>query len=203
MSFPRALALLFLVLVSGAVAAVAVASAPAGSPAPDRALLRPPPVASEMARFAQHRRALERRRAGVAPVRGPVDYGTAINRFGVARGGHAHGGQDVFAPAGTPLRAVHDAVVLETGSDGGRGNYVVLYARTVRRTYSYFHMSGAALVRPGQRVRAGRRVGAVGCSGSCQGAHLHLEVHAGRGTGGRALDPLPALRRWARGVSPA
>ncbi|HVE68099.1 MAG TPA: M23 family metallopeptidase, partial [Solirubrobacteraceae bacterium] len=103
-----------------------------------------------------------------------------------------------FASTGTPLRAPHDAVVLETGSDGGRGNYVVLFAPRVRRTFSYFHMSAAAPVRAGERVRAGRRVGAVGCSGSCQGAHLHLEMHAGRGTRGRALDPLPALRRWAR-----
>jgi murein DD-endopeptidase MepM/ murein hydrolase activator NlpD len=198
MSFPRALALLFLVLIPGVVAAVAVAAGPPGSTAPDASLLRTRPVASDMQRFATHRRALERRRAGVAPIHGPVDYGTAINRFGVARGGHAHGGQDVFAPTGTPLRSVHDAVVLETGSDGGRGNYVVLYARRVRRTFSYFHMDGPALVRPGQRVRAGRRVGAVGCSGSCEGAHLHFEVHAGRGTTGRALDPLPALRRWTR-----
>lgn len=196
MSFPRALALLVLILVPGAVAAAAVASV-AVAPAPgDPSVLRTRPLAADMRSFAERRRALERRRAGVSPIAGPVDYGTAINRFGVARGGHAHGGQDVFAPTGTPLRAPHDGVVLETGSDGGRGNYVVLHAPRVDRTYSYFHMSAPASVRPGQRVRAGRRVGAVGCSGSCQGAHLHLEVHAGRGTGGRALDPLPALRRW-------
>ncbi|MDX6699580.1 MAG: peptidoglycan LD-endopeptidase LytH [Solirubrobacteraceae bacterium] len=197
MSFSRALALLVLVLVPG-VAAVAVASAPQRSGAPDPALLRARPVASEMRAFAAHRRAVERRRAGVSPLRGPVDYGTAINRFGVGRGGHTHGGQDVFAPTGTPLRAVHDGVVLDTGSDGGRGNYVEIYAPRVDRTFAYFHMNAPALVHRGQRVRAGRRVGAVGCSGSCEGAHLHFEIHLGRGAGGRGIDPLPALRRWLR-----
>jgi murein DD-endopeptidase MepM/ murein hydrolase activator NlpD len=59
-------------------------------------------------------------------------------------------------------------------------------------------MVAPAAVGAGRRVRAGRRIGAVGCTGSCQGAHLHFEVHRGRGAQGPGLDPLPALRRWAR-----
>jgi murein DD-endopeptidase MepM/ murein hydrolase activator NlpD len=91
---------------------------------------------------------------------------------------------------------VHDAIVLETGTDGARGNYANLYAPRARRTYVYMHMVRRAAVRPGQRVRAGRRIGAVGCTGSCDGAHLHFEMYAGRGIQGHALDPLPALKRW-------
>jgi murein DD-endopeptidase MepM/ murein hydrolase activator NlpD len=52
-------------------------------------------------------------------------------------------------------------------------------------------------VGPGDRVSAGARVGAIGCTGSCWGDHLHLEVRRGRGTTGSALDPLPVLRRLA------
>ena len=52
-------------------------------------------------------------------------------------------------------------------------------------------------VRVGENVRRGERVGAVGCTGSCWGDHLHLEVRRGKGTTGRALDPLPLLRRLA------
>jgi murein DD-endopeptidase MepM/ murein hydrolase activator NlpD len=47
----------------------------------------------------------------------------------------------------------------------------------------------------GDAVQGGARVGAVGCTGSCWGDHLHLEMRAGRGTIGRPLDPLPLLRR--------
>lgn len=61
------------------------------------------------------------------PVVGRPDFGTAENAFGAARSGHVHSGHDLFAPAGTPLVAVADGVVAETGSDGSQGNYVYLY----------------------------------------------------------------------------
>jgi murein DD-endopeptidase MepM/ murein hydrolase activator NlpD len=135
--------------------------------------------------------------AAVFPVRGRVDWGEQDARFGTWRGGHVHEGQDVFAPAGTPLLAIRDGRVVETGDDGGRGHYVAMWNRVARRTFVYLHMLHPSRVRVGERVRAGQRVGAVGCTGSCWGDHLHLEVRRGRGTTGRALDPLPLLRRLA------
>jgi murein DD-endopeptidase MepM/ murein hydrolase activator NlpD len=137
------------------------------------------------------------RPAATFPVRGRVDWGERDARFGAWRGGHVHEGQDVFAPAGTPLLAVRDARVVETGDDGGRGNYVALWSPAARRTFVYLHMRRRSRVGVGERVRAGQRVGAVGCTGSCWGDHLHLEVRRGRGTTGKSLDPLPLLRRLA------
>ena len=135
--------------------------------------------------------------AAVFPVRGRVDWGERDARFGAWRGGHVHEGQDVFARAGTPLVAIRDGRVVEIGDDGGRGNYVAMWNREARRTFVYLHMLHPSRVRVGDHVRAGQRVGAVGCTGSCWGDHLHLEVRGGRGTTGRALDPLPLLRRLA------
>jgi murein DD-endopeptidase MepM/ murein hydrolase activator NlpD len=132
----------------------------------------------------------------VHPVGGQVDYGSLEAGFGAARSGHVHSGQDVFAPAGTPLVAVDDGIVAEAGSDGGRGNYVALFDPARRRTYVYFHMLEPAAVRQGERVSAGQRLGAVGCTGSCWGDHLHFEVRLGRGAYGEAIDPLPLLRDW-------
>jgi murein DD-endopeptidase MepM/ murein hydrolase activator NlpD len=132
------------------------------------------------------------------PIRGAFNWGQGAARFGAGRGGRAHAGQDVFARHGTPLVAVRDSVVLATGNDGGRGNYVALYYRPSRRTYVYFHMARPAPVRVGRRVRAGDRVGEVGCTGSCWGEHLHFEVRRGRGMDGAAMDPAPLLRRLAR-----
>jgi murein DD-endopeptidase MepM/ murein hydrolase activator NlpD len=129
------------------------------------------------------------------PVRGTIDFGQYDARFGAWRGSRRHEGQDVFADAGTPLVAVRDGRVVETGNDGGRGNYVAIWSPEVDRTFVYLHMRAPTPFAVGDDVDGGARVGAVGCTGSCWGDHLHLEMRAGRGTTGRPLDPLPLLRR--------
>lgn len=130
------------------------------------------------------------------PVKGSADYGEADAVFGAQRSGHVHEGQDVFAPAGTPLLAVRGGEVLEAGSDAGRGNHLSIYSREADQTYVYFHLLSPAAVEVGERVRGGDRVGELGCTGSCYGDHLHFEVREGRGAEAPAIDPLPLLRRW-------
>jgi murein DD-endopeptidase MepM/ murein hydrolase activator NlpD len=131
-----------------------------------------------------------------APLVGELDFGSGEAAFGAARSGHVHAGQDLFAPAGTPLVAVADGVVADAGSDGGQGNYVHLYDAERGLTYVYMHMVQPAAVDTGDRVSAGRRLGGVGCTGSCWGDHLHFEIRTGRGITGEPRDPLPALRDW-------
>jgi murein DD-endopeptidase MepM/ murein hydrolase activator NlpD len=134
----------------------------------------------------------------VFPLRGhAADFGEADARFGAWRGSHRHEGQDVFAPAGTPVVSVRGGTVVEKGDDGGRGNYVAIWDSETRRTFVYLHMLRPTPLRLRSSVQAGERIGAVGCTGSCWGDHLHLEMRRGRGTTGRALDPLPELRRLA------
>ncbi len=130
------------------------------------------------------------------PIEGKVDFGTAENAFGAARSGHTHAGQDMFAPSGTPLIAATDAVVIDAGADGGQGNYVHLYDPKRKRTYVYMHMIEPASAKQGDEVKAGERVGGVGCTGSCWGDHLHFEVRDGRGFTAEAMDPMPMLREW-------
>ena len=101
----------------------------------------------------------------------------------------------MFAPAGTPLVAVRDGEVVETGNDGGRGNYLALYSPQANQTYVYLHLLEPASVSTGQRVLAGHPVGKLGCTGSCFGDHLHFEVRQGRSLEGPPQDPLPLLRR--------
>ena len=131
------------------------------------------------------------------PIRGTIDFGEHDARFGSWRGGHRHEGQDVFADPGTPLVAIRDGEVVETGDDGGRGNYVAIWSPEADRTFVYLHMRAPTPLAVGEAVEGGARVGAVGCTGSCWGDHLHLEMRTGRGTTGTPLDPLPLLRRLA------
>jgi murein DD-endopeptidase MepM/ murein hydrolase activator NlpD len=137
------------------------------------------------------------------PVRGEHGYGNRDARFGAPRTGHLHEGQDVFAKPGTPLVAIADGVVVDAAPAdsrfaGGRGNYVVIYERAANRSYVYMHMLEPPPLRRGDRVTAGELVGAVGCTGSCWGPHLHLELRRGKATlrsRTKPLDPLPLLGR--------
>lgn len=137
----------------------------------------------------------------VHPVDGAVDYGSPEASFGNERG-RPHEGQDIFAPAGTRLVSPLPTTVLETGTDSGRGNWAALYDSSADRTYVYFHMIEPAAVQAGKKLAPGDRVGAVGCTGSCYGDHLHFEVRAGRDPYGAASDPLPLLQRWERTSQP-
>jgi murein DD-endopeptidase MepM/ murein hydrolase activator NlpD len=140
----------------------------------------------------------------VFPLIGPHDFGDAQARFGASRYGHVHEGQDVLGKVGTPELAVHDGVVVDLGKDGGRdsggrGNYLVIYSPADNHSFVYMHMLKPSPVQFGDQVHAGEQVGQLGCSGSCDGPHLHFEVRIGKATlrsDTKPVDPLPYLRQW-------
>lgn len=113
-------------------------------------------------------------------------YGT---RFHPVHGGRrAHLGVDYAAPTGTAVRTIGDGVVSFAGQQRGYGNVVFITHRK-QHTTVYAHLSRIA-VRQGQRVAQGDNIGAVGCTGTCTGPHLHFEFR----DKGVHLDPLAALR---------
>ncbi len=184
--------------------AVAAASTPAPPASPSFATAQligavAGPSANPLHRpFSAHTKPRPKAPRAFFPIRGRVSFGDAVARFGNNRGDHSHGGQDVFAKAGTPLVAVARGVVVEAGTDGGRGNHVEIYVPSARRTFAYFHMQAPTSLRVGRRVRAGQRLGRVGCTGRCSGDHLHFEIHKGRGIAASKVDPLPLLRKLQR-----
>src|SRR5262245_19227261 len=140
----------------------------------------------------------------VFPLIGPHDFGDRIARFGAPRYGHIHEGQDIFGKVGTPEVAVHEGVVVDRGRDGsrysgGRGNYVVIFDQADNHSFVYMHMLRPSPVRFGDHVHAGQQIGQLGCTGSCEGPHLHFEVRIGKASlrsDTRPVDPLPFLRQW-------
>lgn len=134
----------------------------------------------------------------VFPVQGPHGTRGPIGEFGAPRdGGRWHEGFDIVAACGTPLVAVRGGRVLRRGYDPVLyGNYLLIHGEGEDRSYFYAHMPRPALVRRGERVWTGERVGSVGETGNARavGCHLHFEIHVH----GRPIDPEPYLRRWDR-----
>jgi murein DD-endopeptidase MepM/ murein hydrolase activator NlpD len=135
----------------------------------------------------------------VFPVQGSHGVRGAIGEYHAPRsGGRIHEGFDITAACGTKLVAVRNGRVLRRGFDPVLyGNYLFVHGEGEKRGYFYSHLSRPAVVRRGQRVLEGQRVGAVGETGNARGTgcHLHFEIHV-RGV---PIDPEPALRRWDRG----
>ncbi|HWN73302.1 MAG TPA: FlgD immunoglobulin-like domain containing protein, partial [Solirubrobacterales bacterium] len=63
------------------------------------------------------------------PILGAHEYGMSAGRFGAARSGHTHQGQDVMAACGTPLVAARGGTVQYAGYEGNAGNYIVIDGR--------------------------------------------------------------------------
>ncbi len=113
---------------------------------------------------------------------------------------------DIPMPEGTPLVAARDGVVVYTQTSQIRGaqhpdllsraNEIrILHEDGAITTYAHLAPSGV-LVRPGQRVSAGTRIGLAGSTGYSSGPHLHFAVHRLVQTAdGFAIVSLPFLFR--------
>ena len=91
---------------------------------------------------------------------------------------HLHEGTDIFAAAGTPVRAPADGILKQSnGAVGGMAAYVT----EPNGTYYYMaHLSGFVDGQvTGQKVKRGEIVGYNGDSGNARGGspHVHFEIH--------------------------
>lgn len=122
------------------------------------------------------------------PVEGRISSAFGWRTIAVA-GNRFHGGIDIAAPTGTPIRAARGGVVSRAGWVGAYGFLVIVDHGGGWET-RYAHLSRID-VQSGQRVAQGGVVGLVGSTGASTGPHLHFEVRRD----GIALDPLAFLVR--------
>lgn len=121
-----------------------------------------------------------------------------------------HSGIDFPENKGSPILAIGDGVVYSTYTEAKtKSNNPKAPANHIRIHHPngyasvYLHMMpGGVLVKPGDKVVAGQKIGLVGTTGYSSGNHLHLTLkqidskgntlNSGNGYGG-AIDPLPFL----------
>lgn len=125
----------------------------------------------------------------------PVKNEVITSYFG-SRWGRIHGGLDFGMPIGTPIYA----------SDGGtvsRASYFAGYGLCIEVTHNngtftrYGHCS-KVVVKVGDKVAQGEKIGEVGNTGNSTGPHLHFEIHP---NGGEYVDPYPYIYGSNKGNS--
>ncbi len=139
---------------------------------------------SEVEKALAHREEVWSATPSIAPAMGLMTDGFG-GRSDPVTGRHAlHKGLDISARRGTPVIAPADGVVVFTGISGGLGKTVRI-AHGLGYTTVYGHLDRIE-VEPGEEVRRGQKIGALGNSGRSTGPHLHYEVHVD----GEAVNPL-------------
>ncbi len=123
------------------------------------------------------------RGVGLAPVSGTITSGFGYRKDPINGVLRFHGGLDIAAPVGTPVRAVADGKVVFAGWRQRSGlTAVVAHPGGITSTYAH---ALAVAVRPGQKVAAGEVIASVGESGRTTGPHLHFELKKN----GELIDP--------------
>ena len=156
------------------------------------------------------------------PALRPTDAGIptkGVGSFGWDRGGgHTHQGVDMQAKRVAPVRSVAAGVVTHASNSLGRGfsgygRHVVVKQGDKGPWFLFAHLERAS-VKPGDVVKLGQQLGAVGDScftrrdpaKVCSGVHLHFEVsptrygtaaHPGQDSEAPRLDPVAWLTRNA------
>ncbi len=121
------------------------------------------------------------------PIRGWVTsrYGWRSDPFTGSRS--FHDGLDIGANLGTPIGAAMEGRVIEKGYSSSFGNYVLIAHHSNWMSF-YGHMN-SSIVKEGQWVGIGQRIGFVGNTGYSTGPHLHFSVFKN----GRGMNPTVVL----------
>lgn len=130
---------------------------------------------AEFEKFLDDQKMLLASTPSIWPIRGWLS-----SRFGYRTSPFAdkkefHRGIDISARSGSPIISPANGLVVFTGWKRGYGRVIVIkHARGFKTKYAHLKKF---LVKKGQYVKKGTKIGLVGHSGRTTGSHLHYEVH--------------------------
>ncbi len=123
------------------------------------------------------------------PVSGRISSIYGLRRFFNEQERRPHSGLDIAADEGTPIKAVADGTVIDTGDFFFSGNMIYLdHGQGIISLYA--HLSKIS-VKPGDKIMQGDIIGNVGQTGRVTGPHLHFAVYANQ----TLIDPVFMLPR--------
>lgn len=117
---------------------------------------------------------------------------------------------DFSMPIGTPITATRAGVVLELKSDSDvsgknlkyidQANFLkILHRDNTISFYAHLKKDGVK-VAPGEEVKRGQEIGLSGCTGFCDGPHLHYEVYVPVENSPRGRKTIPIKTKSEEGV---
>ena len=99
--------------------------------------------------------------------------GSISSPFGT-RWGKMHKGIDIAASFGANINAALDGTISYAGWESGYGNVIKIdHGKAVETTYAH---CSVIVVKKGEAVKKGEKIGEVGSTGHSTGPHLHFEV---------------------------
>lgn len=102
-----------------------------------------------------------------------------------------HEGIDISAYNGAPVYAAEGGKVIQAGDAGGSGNMITLdHGKGIQTTYMHLK-NGGILVRVGQKVSRGQKIGLMGSTGISTGVHLDFRIIIN----GKKVDPLKYVKK--------
>jgi murein DD-endopeptidase MepM/ murein hydrolase activator NlpD len=119
----------------------------------------------------------------IHPASGFFSSGFGFRRDPINRTIRMHNGIDINNRIGTPVYASANGIVVFTGVESGYGNMVTIN-HGYGITTNYAHLNDI-LVREGDEVKRGDKIGTIGVTGRTTGPHLHYEVRIN----GVPMDP--------------
>ncbi len=102
-----------------------------------------------------------------------------------------HTGVDFPVGTGTPVYAVGDGQVFDTGYNRAYGNFVEIYHGN--NVYSFYAHASSVSVSKGQKVSKGQQIMLSGATGNVTGAHLHFEIRTPGYGYSSCVNPMPYL----------
>lgn len=125
------------------------------------------------------------------PVSGRISSYFGMKRYLGGSRTRKHGGLDIAAPRGTPVKAARSGhVIYATNRISGYGNMVIVrHADSFSTIYAHLSRFHA---HKGQFVARGQLIGRVGRTGRSTNNHLHFEIR----NGVKPVNPLLYLQKY-------